>query len=149
MFTIESGTYTADGAYVESPTDNGNGAVLTGAALSMTSNDSYAKSLNVTINDGAFTSANSYAVYEGIPNGTSSGTAVAASSYVTLDIQGGTFTGNADKGTVSLTVMKDGNKNVIKGGTFNSDPSSMVATGYTATKNETAGTWTVAATSAE
>ncbi len=149
MFTIESGTYTADGAYVESPTDNGNGAVLTGAALSMTSNDSYAKSLNVTINDGAFTSANSYAVYEGIPNGTSSGTVVAASSYVTLDIQGGTFTGNADKGTVSLTVMKDGNKNVIKGGTFNSDPSSMVATGYTATKNETAGTWTVAATSAE
>ena len=114
----------------------------------MTSNDSYtSKTLNVTVKDGTFTSANSYAVYEGIPNGTTTGTAVAEASYVILDIQGGTFTGNATKAAVSLTAMTD--KNVIKGGTFNSDPTSMLATGYTATKDESTSTWTVVETPAE
>jgi len=41
--------------------------------------------------------------------------------------------------------MENKNKLILTGGTFSSDPTSYVATGYTATKNESAGTWTVSA----
>ena len=110
----------------------------------MTSNDSYAKKLDVVVNGGTFTSTNGYAVYEGIPNGTTTETAVAAESYVTLDIQGGTFTGNSEKGAMSLTAMT--NKSVVKVGTFNSDPTSYLAIGSTATESN--GIWTVVASAA-
>lgn len=55
----------------------------------------------------------------------------------TLTISGGTFNGTlstSDNGTITVT-----------GGTFDKDPTSYVATGYTATKDTTTGTWTVTA----
>ena len=166
-FTIESGTYTATGASfdpttsedsltapskntsTENLTDTGNGGVLTGSVLSLTSNDEYTKKLDVIVKGGTFTSQNGYAVYEGIPYKSGSTTdKVAAASYVTLDIQSGTFTGNATKAAVSLTAMTD--KSVIKGGTFSSDPTSYIpTTGYTVAKDDATGTWTVSKTPAE
>ena len=148
VFSLKSGTFTINGgeftATGEDQTtlsdtaavDSSNGAVLTGAVLSMTSNKSYANKLDVTVKGGTFKSTNSCAVYEGIPSNLSGTT-----SYVTLSIENGTFTGNTEKVAVLLNTMTT--KNVIKGGTFSSDPTAYLVSDYTATKDDTAGTWTV------
>ena len=59
----------------------------------------------------------------------------------TITISGGTFAWQ----TAQRFCMENKNKLILTGGTFSSDPTSYVATGYTATKNESAGTWTVSA----
>ena len=116
-FVIDGGTYTATGAYAVPGSDDGNSAVLTGAALSMTSNKGYANKLDVTIKNGKFVSQNGNAICEGIPNKASGGGTVADESYATLKIENGTFEGGSTNGgAVDLTTMK--NKAVISGGTF-------------------------------
>ena len=116
-FVIDGGTYTANGAYAVPGSDDGNSAVLTGAALSMTSNKGYANKLDVTIKNGKFVSQNGNAVCEGIPNKTSGGGTVADESYATLRIENGTFEGNSTNGgAVDLRTME--NKEVVSGGTF-------------------------------
>ena len=116
-FVIDGGTYTANGAYAVPGSDDGNSAVLTGAALSMTSNKGYANKLDVTIKNGTFVSQNGNAICEGIPNKTSGGGTVADESYATLRIENGTFEGNSTNGgAVNLRTME--NKEVVSGGTF-------------------------------
>lgn len=116
-FVIDGGTYTANGAYAVPGSDDGNSAVLTGAALSMTSNKGYANKLDVTIKNGKFVSQNGNAICEGIPNKTSGGGTVADESYTTLRIENGTFEGNSTNGgAVDLRTME--NKEVVSGGTF-------------------------------
>ena len=116
-FVIDGGTYTANGAYAVPGSDDGNSAVLTGAALSMTSNKGYANKLDVTIKNGKFVSQNGNAICEGIPNKTSGGGTVADESYATLRIENGTFEGNSTNGgAVDLRTME--NKEVVSGGTF-------------------------------
>lgn len=121
-FTIDGGLYRSTGEFFEPSEDTSNGSVDTGAALSMTSNDGYAKKLDVVVNSGRFESVNGYAVYEGIPNKKNSSTPVAAESYVTLVINGGEFIGNTDKGSIKLNSIK--NPKVIYGGSFNVTPDS-------------------------
>ena len=116
-FVIDGGTYTANGAYAVPGSDDGNSAVLTGAALSMTSNKGYANKLDVTIKNGKFVSQNGNAICEGIPNKASGGGTVADESYATLRIENGTFEGNSTNGgAVDLRTME--NKEVVSGGTF-------------------------------
>lgn len=116
-FVIDGGTYTANGAYAVPGSDDGNSAVLTGAALSMTSNKGYANKLDVTIKNGKFVSQNGNAICEGIPNKASGGGTVADESYATLKIENGTFEGDSTNGgAVDLRTME--NKEVISGGTF-------------------------------
>ena len=116
-FVIDGGTYTANGAYAVPGSDDGNSAVLTGAALSMTSNKGYANKLDVTIKNGKFVSQNGNAICEGIPNKTSGGGTVADESYATLRIENGTFEGNSTNGGAVDLRTKE-NKEVVSGGTF-------------------------------
>ena len=58
----------------------------------------------------------------------------------TIYVMGGNFGGVASNKKVVLT---NGGQLIIKGGTFNFDPTTWVAEGYAATKNGS--TWTVAA----
>lgn len=115
-FVIDGGTYKAKGEYADPSEDTSNGSVETGAALSMTSNDGYAHKIDVTVNSGHFESKNGYSVYEGIPNKKGTSTPVAAASYVTLRINGGEFVGNAEKGAIKLSKIKQ--PKVITGGSF-------------------------------
>lgn len=126
-FTIDGGNYRSTGEFVEISEDTSNGSVETGAALSMTSNDGYAKKLDVTVNGGRFESLNGYAVYEGIPNKKGTTTPVAAESYVKLAINGGEFIGNESKAAIKLTSIKE--RKVIKAGIFNSSPDEYAAEG--------------------
>ena len=127
-FVIDGGTYTATGAYAVPGSDDSNSAVLTGAALSMTSNKGYANKMDVTIKGGKFVSQKGNAICEGIPNKASGSGTVADESYATLKIENGTFEGgSANGGAVDLTTMK--NKAVISGGTFSNSVSGYVVSG--------------------
>ncbi len=129
--TIDGGTYKSTGKFADPSEDTSNGSVDTGAALSMTSNDGYAKKLDVVVNSGKFISENGYAVYEGIPNDAKNNNKkVATASYVTLVVNGGEFVGNSDKGAVKLSEMTD--KKVLKGGVYSSKPEDYIAEGYEA-----------------
>lgn len=116
IFDITGGVYISTGAYRD-PVANGNGSENTGAALSITSNASYARKVDITVSGGQFISKNGYAVYEGIAE--KDGVPAASESYVTLAIEGGTFTGNAGIGAVSINEAKE--KEVITGGTYSSN----------------------------
>lgn len=115
-FNITGGTYHSTGEYSDPAAASSNGTEDTGAALSLTSNDDYAPKLVVNVSGGTFISDNGYAVYEGIAE--KEGTPAAEQSYAVISITGGTFTGNSERGAVSI--RKAGNKSVISGGTFSS-----------------------------
>ena len=126
-FTITGGKYHSTGAYAN-PAANGNGSENTGAALSITSNDGYAKRTNVVVTGGEFVSDNGYAVYEGIAT-KQDGTGAAASSYATLSIRGGKFTGASGRG--DLEIATAANKKIVTGGVFSSSTSDeYLAEGY-------------------
>ena len=127
--TVNGGTYSATGAYADPADAHNDGAELTGAALSMTSNSDYAHEIKLTIEDGTFTSANGNAVYEGITKGDS--------SFATLTINGGSFTGAFGKDAVKTTGTK-----FITAGTFSTKPNG----GYVADNrcvSQDASQWTV------
>lgn len=130
-FNITGGTYTATGEFADPAAANGNGSENTGAALSVTSNRGYAQKTDITVSGGTFISENGYAFYEGIavdanntPDDPSDDKPAADASYATLAVSGGTFTGNSEKGAVSINEAEK--KDVITGGMFSSDVSTYV-----------------------
>ena len=131
-FTITGGSYAAHGEYKDPAEANGNGSEQTGAALSITTNDGYAKNIDVTVNGGTFTSANGHAVYEGIAT-KKDGKPAAAKSGAALKIANGSFTGASGKDAVAITRAE--NKEVISGGTYSTDVSAFCVDGFEAKKN--------------
>ena len=126
-FVINGGTYTATGAYADPAVGNNNGSEDTGAALSLTSNDTYAKILNVTVNGGTFISTYGNAVYEGIA--LDDGEPVAAASYAVLSINGGMFKGADGKAVVAINEAAE--KKVLAGGFYSTEPDvSYIADSY-------------------
>lgn len=125
IFEIAGGKYKASGEYADPAVANGNGTEETGAAISITSNDGYAKKIQVTISGGTFESVNGNALYEGIAkNGDVS---AAAKSFATVSVTDGTFSGNEQKEAIAITTAD--NKAVISGGTFSNSVSSYVVSG--------------------
>ena len=132
-FDISGGTFHAIGEYRNPADANSNGSEETGAALSITSNDDYAGNVKVTVTGGTFTSENGHAVYEGIAT-ESSGSPAASSSDVVIDIQDGTFRGNAEKGDVAITEAE--NTKVISGGSFSSNITDFCVDGFKPTQDK-------------
>lgn len=116
-FNITGGTYHSTGEFADPAAANSNGSENTGAALSITSNKSYAQQTVVNVTGGTFISDNGYAVYEGIAK--KEDVPAADSSYAKISISGGTFQGNTDKGDVKIAEAS--NKKVISGGKFSRD----------------------------
>ena len=122
--TINGGTFTSTGEYVDPAEANGNGSEDTGAALSITSNDGYAQSTNVSISGGLFTSEKGHAVYEGIAYISSESKWASEDSHVKLfSVTGGKFiTNNNSLDVVNLVNMSHEMKaNVFTGGMFNKE----------------------------
>lgn len=121
-FHITGGTYTATGEFADPAQANGNGSENTGAALSVTSNRSYAQKTDITVTGGVFISEHGYAFYEGIAQ--KDGVPAADASYAVLAVSGGTFTGNSAVGAVAINEAAE--KEVITGGAFSSDVGSYI-----------------------
>ena len=135
-FTVNGGTFTAQGEYCDPVTAHDGGSEATGAAISITKNGSYAGQVSMEILGGTFVSENGFALFE-TDSKKYPGSPMAPSSP--LLIKGGTFSGKM--GALSVKHATG----FVQGGTFSSDPSAYVATGYAATQD--GGTWTVAACS--
>lgn len=114
---VTGGTITATGAFNKEYDDGEDGAVITGAALSLLSDgnagSSYPGDINVIISGGTLSSQNGYAVVE-------AAVGKADSKFEALEIQGGTFIGAKDKNVISMTNATNDNI-TITGGTFSSD----------------------------
>ena len=124
---VTGGTITATGAFSEEYDDGEDGAVITGAALSLLSDgnagSSYPGDINVIISGGTLSSQNGYAVVE-------AAVGKADSKFEALEIQGGTFIGAKDNNVISLTNATNDNI-TITGGTFSSDLSTLKEAGVT------------------
>lgn len=107
-FTINGGTFTADGVFVDPAVSYGNGSEATGAAISITANDGYEGNVALTINDGEFSSEKGYALYEG-------DTDAGKDAVDNIDIVGGNFEGK--EGAVKST----NETAFISGGSYNTD----------------------------
>ena len=131
-FSITGGDYLATGAFADPAEANGNGSENTGAAVSITTNDGYAKApIEIAITGGTFTSTNGYAFYEGIAK--KGDTPAAEASRAVIEIAGGTFKGSADNETVTfdVAITTAADKRVISGGVFsNPVPEELCAYGY-------------------
>ena len=91
-FNITGGEFIATGVYQDPATSWGNGTEATGAAISITNNNSYAKNVTLNIEGGTFFSKNGYAVYESDTN-SQSGSALSTEG---ISISGGSFKGAQD-----------------------------------------------------
>ncbi|MEG0924069.1 MAG: hypothetical protein RSE98_03400, partial [Anaerovoracaceae bacterium] len=139
-FNIRGGTFTANGEFKD-PVENNDGTELTGAAVSITTNQRYvgptlSDDISVNITGGTFKSKNGHAVYEGIAMNNS--TPASSEAYVKqLTISGGTFTSASDKDSIKITNYDSTyltNKG-ISGGTFSTNPTAYKAPGYVVVKN--------------
>ena len=111
-FNISGGNFNAYGEFYDPATAYGNGTEATGAAISITSNDSYAKNITMNITGGVFYSVKGYAMYEDVTN--SSGSPL---SNEGISISGGSFKGGkSDEGDMKVSHDAD----FVTGGEFNS-----------------------------
>ena len=131
-FAITGGDYFATGAFADPAEANGNGSENTGAAVSITTNDGYAKApIEIAITGGTFTSTNGYAFYEGIAK--KGDVPAAEASRAVIEIAGGTFKGNATNEAVAfdVAITTAADKRVISGGVFSKPvPEELCAYGY-------------------
>ena len=104
----------------------------TGAAISLTSNDSYPGSINLNIYGGTIISDNGNAVYEGIAM--KDGSPVAASSLVeSINIKSGRFSGEKDHGAISINAASNVN---VSGGKYNTNIESLLTENYRIATNK-------------
>ena len=128
---IKAGVLNIDGATVVSdgedktPTEGyQNGIKASGTALQIESNNGYAGNIKIDINSGEFKSENSNTIYEYIGRGTET-------QVKELNISGGTFlSNNKDVFRISNS-LKNTHNTFISGGSYSSDPSEYLKTGYT------------------
>lgn len=110
-FNVTGGTLKAFGVYADPASPYNDGSEATGAAISITANDGYAKEVKVTVTDATVESENGYAVYEGLT--TASQTTALADNG--LKLEGGTYT--AENGAVKVNNAEG----FITGGTYSTD----------------------------
>ena len=97
--------------------------------------------LNVSIHGGIFSSSDNYAVRYFDCNRVEN--AAQISQSVSVAIMGGTFNGSTNGGAVDASIVAENDQRFITGGTFSSDVSTYVPTGYEVVKDETSNVWTV------
>ena len=114
-YTITGGKFSATGEYVENPISDNSGSEPTGAAISITANNSYAGHVKMNISGGEFTSKNGNAIYEGQTN--SNSTVVDE-----IKISDGKFISAEGKATVRVTSTSDKLEGFIAGGEYSEDP---------------------------
>ena len=89
--------------------------------------------LNVTINGGTFSSSDNYAVRYFDCNEVSGAAQIVQD--VSVSITGGSFTETGEGESVDAAIVSETNQKFITGGTFSSNVSDYVATGYTCTQD--------------
>lgn len=130
---MKAGKLNIDGATVictgedKTPTEGyNNGIKASGVTIQVESNTGYANNMEINISSGNFISNNSNVFYEYIGKGTSS-------LVNDINISGGSFLSKANKDVFLLSNSFKGlHSDFITGGSYSSDPSSYLKSGYSA-----------------
>lgn len=130
---MKAGKLNIDGATVictgedKTPTEGyNNGINASGVTIQVESNTGYANNMEINISDGDFISNNSNVFYEYIGKGDSS-------LVNDVNISGGSFLSKTNKNVFLLSNSFKGlHSNFITGGSYSSDPSSYLKSGYSA-----------------
>lgn len=128
-FNIDNGNFIGIGPDKTPTSGNNNGIYASGAAIQIESNSKYNGNIEIIIKNGVFESKYSNVIYEYVTNGNST-------QVKNIDINGGLFTANSGKDVFSLSDnFKNKYQKFIDGGTYSSDPSNFIKSGYAVAKN--------------
>ena len=126
---IFDGTIKGTGEDKTPTSGNNNGINPSGVAIQLESNPGYTGNIELNIKKGTIESNHSNVIYEYVVNNTST-------KVKNINLSGGTYTSKANKNVFSLSdSFKSTHPSFISGGTYSSNPSSYLKSGYTV--NET------------
>ena len=126
---IFDGTIKGTGEDKTPTSGNNNGINPSGVAIQLESNPGYSGNIELNIKKGNIESNYSNVIYEYVVNNTST-------KVKSINLTGGTYTSKANKNVFSLSdSFKSTHPSFISGGTYSSNPSSYLKSGYTV--NET------------
>ena len=129
IFNINSGTIIGTGPDKTPTNTNNNGINASGTAIQIESNKGYIGDIELKIKNGTIKSNHSYVIYEYTTNNTNT-------KVKNINLLSGTYTSDANKNVFLLsTSLKNTHPEFISGGTYSSDPSEYLETGYTTTKD--------------
>lgn len=129
VFNILNGTIIGTGPDKTPTSGNSNGINASGTAIQIESNSKYIGNIELNIQDGTIESKNSNVIYEYTVNNTQT-------KVKDINLSGGTYTSNTNKPVFSLSnSLKSTHQNFISGGTYSSDPSSYLKSGYSTSIN--------------
>jgi len=130
VFNIIDGTIIGTGEDKTPTSGNNNGINPSGTAIQIESNSGYAGNIELNIKNGTIESKNSNVIYEYTVNNT-------PTKVKSIDITGGKYISNAKKEVFSLSdSFKNTHQKFISGGTFSSNPTNYLKSGYSTSVNE-------------
>lgn len=127
VFNVNSGNILSNGADETPTTGNNNGINASGTAIQIESNPGYFGQIELDIKDGNISSSNSYAIYEYT-------TSTSGTNVSDINLKGGTYSSKKDNFNLSDS-FKGSHPTFISGGTFTSDPTPYLLSGYDASKD--------------
>lgn len=130
VFNIIDGTLIGTGLDKTPTSGNNNGINASGTAIQIESNKGYKGDIELYIKDGDIKSKNSYVIYEYVVNNTQT-------KVKNIDITGGTFISEKDKDVISVSdSFKTNHPNFISGGSYSSNPTNYLKSGYSTSLND-------------
>jgi len=130
IFNIKDGIIRGSGEDKTPTNGNNNGINPSGVAIQIESNDGYKGNIELNISGGTFESEHSNVIYEYVVNNTST-------KVNDISISGGTFKSITDKSVFRLSdSFKNVHQGFISGGTYSSNPSEYLKSGYGTEINE-------------
>ena len=129
VFNIKDGTIIGTGVDKTPTTGNNNGINPTGVAIQIESNSGYAGNIELDIQNGNISSKNSNVIYEYTVGG-------AETKVKSISLSGGKYISDSGKNVFNLSnSFKNTHPKFISGGTYSSEPSSHLKSGYNAVKD--------------
>lgn len=129
IFNILDGTLIGTGVDKTPTSGNNNGINASGTAIQMESNSNYMGDIVLNIKNGTFESKYSNVIYEYTVSNSST-------QVNNIIITGGVFVSNAGKDVFSLSdSFKLSHPKFLDGGTYSSDPTIFLKSGYSVSKN--------------
>lgn len=130
VFNIIDGTIVGTGLDKTPTSGNNNGINASGTAIQIESNSGYKGDIELYIKDGDIKSKNSNVIYEYTVKNSQT-------KVKNIDITGGTYISDVKKEVFSLSdSFKSNHSSFISGGTYSSNPSDYLESGYSTSLNE-------------
>lgn len=128
IFNINDTTLIGTGPDKTPTNTNNNGIYASGTAIQIESNPGYKGNIELNIKNGTIKSKNSNVIYEYTTNNSNT-------KVKTINLSGGAYTSDAKKNVFLLSdSLKNNHPHFITGGSYSSDPSTYLQSGYTTTK---------------